>query len=158
MARPCAGTRVLYLGALPCHPNGKHVCSKNTRRWCSEAPSGSRLTLGQTGWCSPLLGLVELASRPVGGPETWVADPHTLASQSSSPLPAQEDPGGLLSSILLRFLLTAVALLSSYSIHLLLKSSGIVGEPLTQPGARREGLEGEPLTVLTLRAHRHPCL
>lgn len=28
-----------------------------------------------------------------------------------------------------RFLLTAVALLSSYSIHLLLKSSGVVGEP-----------------------------
>lgn len=33
------------------------------------------------------------------------------------------------SSIFLRFLLTSVALLSSYSIHLLLKSSGIVGEP-----------------------------
>jgi sodium-coupled neutral amino acid transporter 3 len=32
-------------------------------------------------------------------------------------------------SIFSRFLLTAVALLSSYSIHLLLKSSGIVGEP-----------------------------
>lgn len=40
------------------------------------------------------------------------------------------------SSIFLRFLLTAVALLSSYSIHLLLKSSGIVGEPPTQRGAR----------------------
>lgn len=58
------------------------------------------------------------------------------------PLPAREAPGGSLSSILLRFLLTAVALLSSYSIHLLLESSGVVGEPPTQPGAR-EGWAGE---------------
>lgn len=36
-----------------------------------------------------------------------------------------------------RFLLTAVALLSSYSIHLLLKSSGIVGELLA--GLQRGG-------------------
>lgn len=58
------------------------------------------------------------------------------------PPPAREAPGGSLSSILLRFLLTAVALLSSYSIHLLLESSGVVGEPPTQPGAR-EGWAGE---------------
>lgn len=36
-----------------------------------------------------------------------------------------------------RFLLTAVALLSSYSIHLLLKSSGIVGKLLA--GFQRGG-------------------
>lgn len=42
--------------------------------------------------------------------------------------PCQSSSNGLFSSMVSRFLLTAVALLSSYSIHLLLKSSGIVGE------------------------------
>lgn len=44
------------------------------------------------------------------------------------------------------FLLTAVALLSSYSIHLLLKSSGIVGECRVPGGA----VPGGPLPTLTL--------
>lgn len=43
------------------------------------------------------------------------------------------------------FLLTAVALLSSYSIHLLLKSSGIVGECRVPKGA----VPGGPLPTLT---------
>lgn len=42
------------------------------------------------------------------------------------------------------FLLTAVALLSSYSIHLLLKSSGIVGECWVPGGA----MPGSPLPTL----------
>lgn len=65
----------------------------------------------------------------------WVTDPHTQASQSSLPLPAREAPSSFFLPIFPRFLLTAVALLSSYSIHLLLKSSGIVGELPTQLGA-----------------------
>lgn len=44
-----------------------------------------------------------------------------------------------------RFLLTAVALLSSYSIHLLLKSSGIVGELFT--GLQRGGAEVKRVTL-----------
>ena len=44
------------------------------------------------------------------------------------------------------FLLTAVALLSSYSIHLLLKSSGIVGECWVLSGA----VPGDPLLTFTL--------
>ena len=52
------------------------------------------------------------------------------------------EPSSLSLPIFPRFLLTAVALLSSYSIHLLLKSSGIVGEPqagLQQGRAHWEG-------------------
>lgn len=67
-----------------------------------------------------------------------------------------------------RFLLTAVALLSSYSIHLLLKSSGIVGELLAglqRGGAKVKrakppppGLPPPSLAILTSCVHRHPCL
>lgn len=66
-----------------------------------------------------------------------------------------------------RFLLTAVALLSSYSIHLLLKSSGIVGELLAglqRGGAKVKRAKPPPrappssLAILTSCVHRHPCL
>lgn len=67
-------------------------------------------------------------------------------------------PSSLFSSAFPRFLLTAVALLSSYSIHLLLKSSGIVGEPQIWPVAGRSGLGRALLTVLVPFPHRHPCL
>lgn len=53
--------------------------------------------------------------------------------------PCQSTPSSFFSSMFSRFLLTAVALLSSYSIHLLLKSSGIVGESLV--GLQRRGVE-----------------
>jgi hypothetical protein len=65
---------------------------------------------------------------------SWVQlprlQPLPLVFQSFSP-PVQpgQCPVASFFSIFSRFLLTAVALLSSYSIHLLLKSSGIVGEP-----------------------------
>lgn len=55
------------------------------------------------------------------------------------------------------FLLTAVALLSSYSIHLLLKSSGIVGECQVHGAA----VPGGPFLTLTRHLSpscRHPCL
>lgn len=55
------------------------------------------------------------------------------------------------------FLLTAVALLSSYSIHLLLKSSGIVGECQVLSRA----VPGGPILTLTHHrspSHRHSCL
>lgn len=52
--------------------------------------------------------------------------PHT--HRALCPLPARGAQQPFFTH-LPRFLLTAVALLSSYSIHLLLKSSGVVGEP-----------------------------
>lgn len=72
-----------------------------------------------------------------GSSDIYVTDPSLLASSSPSLLVCQ--PGGLFSSVSPRFLLTAVALLSSYSIHLLLKSSGIVGELFV--GLQRGGAE-----------------
>lgn len=96
-----------------------------------------------------LWSLLSLLPHLLGVQTTESQTPHTQASQSSPPLQAREAPSSLSSSIFPRFLLTAIALLSSYSIHLLLKSSGIVGEPQTQPVAG-EGWTGEStLTVLT---------
>lgn len=71
----------------------------------------------------------DLHSLPLLGESSdiYVTDslfPDTLSSVT----PCQTTPSGLFSSMSSRFLLTAVALLSSYSIHLLLKSSGIVGK------------------------------
>lgn len=53
---------------------------------------------------------------------------QTPHAHSSLPPASQRSPQPFFIH-LPRFLLTAVALLSSYSIHLLLKSSGVVGEP-----------------------------
>lgn len=56
------------------------------------------------------------------------------------------------------FLLTAVALLSSYSIHLLLKSSGIVGECNAMPPAALPPPSHLPALTPVSPFHRHPCL
>ena len=64
---------------------------------------------------------------PHGCVRAWCCDPLVTVLSSRS------------------FLLTAVALLSSYSIHLLLKSSGIVGECQVPGGS----VPGGPLPTLT---------
>ncbi|KAK2504997.1 hypothetical protein MC885_004466 [Smutsia gigantea] len=62
-----------------------------------------------------------------------------------------EPPEASFLPIFPRFLLTAVALLSSYSIHLLLKSSGIVGiRAYEQLGSRAFGTPGKVAAALAI--------
>lgn len=98
---------------------------------------------------------------PLGGESPYIYVTDSFFPASLSPItPCQPSPSGLFSSMSSRFLLTAVALLSSYSIHLLLKSSGIVGKLLA--GLQKGWGQGEeglaPLAILTSCVHRHPCL
>lgn len=80
----------------------------------------------------------DLHPLPLGEESSGVYVTDSFFQASLSPItPCQPSPSGLFSSMPSRFLLTAVALLSSYSIHLLLKSSGIVGKLLA--GLQRGG-------------------
>lgn len=148
-----------YLRALPCSLNGKHVSSKISRGGGAQrVPSGSWPPWVSPGDVHHPWGLLSLRPHMLGVQTPRSQTPHTQASRSSLPPACQRSPSDLFSSTFPRFLLTAVALLSSYSIHLLLKSSGIVGEPQTWPVAGRSGLGRALLTVLIPCPHRHPCL
>lgn len=83
----------------------------------------------------------------MGDPDSWVTDPALPGLLELIAPASLGRPGNLFSSNFSSFLLTAVALLSSYSIHLLLKSSGIVGEPQIWPVAGRGGLGQALLTA-----------